>query len=197
MNSSKYLLLLIGSTAASFVGAQCNVETISKKLVLVKINSQFSQSKNIATLSKPLKSKGVIWMSNQKTLVWQVNKPIKSTLVIDQRGMRQFNRKDQLQDSNQQMVPASMTTLFFNIASGNFVELEKSFEMKVNCEQEKWQVNLIPKEKDLKSILKQLSIKGSTSISGFSYTEIRGDMTQVELVDSPVSLELQLNQYLN
>lgn len=176
--------------------AQCTLESITNKLSKTKLNASFVQNKKIPALTKELKSEGHIWLSNEAELVWQVKKPIKSTMVIKQAKIIQFNRKDYRLESTNMTAPSGLAKLFYSIANGDFAELSEQFKLDLQCNEATWQVTLHPKEQQLSQFIKQLSLIGAEQINSFSYIENRGDKTQVLLTHLQESLSAELSRYL-
>ncbi len=177
--------------------AACSLNTITDKLSQFTLNASFVQYKEIPALPQPLKSSGVIWMSEQSELVWQVNKPIKSTMLISQGELTQFNRKDKRLDSSKMTAPSGLATLLFSIANGDIDKMSEQFNLKLTCRESAWEILLVPKDEQLSQFLKELKLIGSTQLHAFSYLEQRGDKTRVELTHLDASLSVELQRYLN
>lgn len=196
---TRYLFLMFVTTAifANQSLAQCSLDSITEKLAKSKLNASFVQNKKIAALNNSLKSVGNIWLSEQAELVWQVKKPIKSTMVIKAGKIIQFNRKDERLDSRKMTAPSNLAKLFYSIANGNFDELSKQFNLKLQCTDTSWEVVLHPKDQQLSQLLKELRLGGIEQIDYFSYIESRGDKTQVNLTHLEEALSPELSRYLN
>lgn len=177
--------------------AQCTIDTITQRLSETKLNASFVQSKKIPALENVLKSEGSIWLSEKAELVWQVDKPIKSTMVIKQGDIIQYNRKDQRIDSRKAVAPSGLAGLFYSIASGDFAALSEQFEIELQCNQLTWEVLLQPKDQQISQFIKELRLTGAEQINSFSYLEKRGDNTQVELTHLKTPLSSELARYLD
>lgn len=192
----KALILLVFVCLFSGVSIACDVEKISSLITNERINAKFEQIKEIEVLSKPLRSYGFMWMSETNNLVWQVNKPIKSTMVINAQGMSQYDRYDKKLAKQKMMSMEGVSSIFLNLAKGDLKELEKEFDMNWDCQSEEWQVTLKPKENKIADFLSTLSISGSNRIEKLSYTEVRGDITHITLTQQSDKLKASLNHYL-
>jgi len=174
----------------------CDINKISDLIANNRLNAKFEQIKTIEVLSKPLRSQGVMWMSESGDLVWQVNRPIKSTIVINDQGMVQFDRHDKKIAKQKMFSMDEISLMFLNIANGNLEELEKGFDMTWKCQIGTWEVMLEPKNKKISNFLSALSIRGDTKIQQFSYTEPRGDTTEITLTHQLDKLSELLSYYL-
>ena len=177
--------------------AECSLGAITQTLSESQLNASFIQSKKITALNKPLESLGKIWLSPQSALVWQVNKPIKSTMVIKAGQIIQYNRKEQRLDSNKMATPDGVAELFFAIANGTLTDLSEQFKISLQCDEDAWQMQLEPKEVELSQLITQLTIVGSKKIDAFSYLESRGDFTSVTLTHLQSSLAAELARYVD
>lgn len=173
------LLSLVCSTAHS--ASDCNVEDIGARLASSKPSFTFTQSKTIASLSRALNSSGVIWMSAADELVWQVQKPVRSTTVISALGVKQFNRRDELQPSIDNPVAADLSTIFLNLLSGDFAALNSTFAQTLSCDGDRWALTLKPRTQNLAELLSSLAVTGAQNLESVSYREMRGDLTEIVL----------------
>lgn len=176
-NRLAFFFTVFSTTAYS----ACNVEDIGAQLADSKPSFTFTQSKTIASLSRALNSSGVIWMSPADELVWQVQKPVRSTTVISVKGVKQFNRRDELQPSIDNPVAADLSTIFLNLLSGDFAALESSFTQSLSCDGDNWELSLKPRAGNLADLLSTLSVTGAGTLTGVSYRETRGDLTEIQL----------------
>ncbi len=177
--------------------AAVNLDKISEIFSANPLQANFEQSKNIAALSSPLRTKGGIWMSESNQLVWQVTFPIKSTLVIGDKGFTQYDSNDmQTQQSNNDYT-LELSLMFLNITKGDLKELQEKFNIHCDCLNSDWTLTLLPKENALKNILEEIKIHGSKKMERFSYKEQNGDETLIQLIPTSIDLSQQLSRYLN
>jgi len=181
----------VATSIAIFLGllsgpgyAACNLDDIGARLSQGQMFYSFQQSKTIEALSRPLFSSGMIWMSPQHELVWQVRTPIKSTTVINIEGVREFNRNDVLQPQINDEVAGDLSSLFLNLLSGNFIALENTFDQSLSCEQDQWTLLLTPADSTFSNLLSSLSVSGEQYLEQVVYQEVRGDQTVIALVPS-------------
>ena len=121
-------------------------------------------------------------MSSTADLVWQTQLPIRSTMVINNSGVKFFNKNDQLLTVNNYAITNDISALFLSILSADMVKIEEQFHQQLNCEDNKWQLQLNPKNKNLAAIINSISISGSSYLETIAFQEKRGDETKIKLV---------------
>lgn len=176
---SRFAILFSLISASAY--SACDIEDISAQLADSKPSYLFTQSKTIASLSRALNSSGVIWMSPTDELVWQVQKPVRSTTVISANGVKQFNRRDELQPSIDNPFAADLSTIFLSLLTGDFAALESSFAQSLSCDGDHWELTLEPRSGNLADLLSTLSVTGAENMESVSYRETRGDLTEIQL----------------
>ncbi len=187
--ASLILCLLTGVASAAEVATTpdsdvCNIDSISQRLIDSDAYYEFVQTKTVAALSRPLNSSGVIWLSPNGELVWQLGTPIKSTTVITAIGAKEYNRRDELQPSMDNAVASDMSFVFLNVLGGNFIALAELFSQSVNCDEGQWTLDLIPIKEPFINLLTVLSVSGGASLQRVRYEEARGDNTEISLTPS-------------
>ena len=197
MRSIISILIVLLSTFTSST-EKCSEEQVKRinNLTNSSLNATFNQIKEIKSISLPLRTSGKIWLSDSNQLVWQVIKPIKSTIVITEDGLSQFNRKDIKQDNAPNLIGNDLSKVFLNVASGDFKSLKNNFNMDLTCKEGSWVFKLTPRNEPLINVLTSIDIFGEQFINGFSYIEKRGDTTSIKLIPESQSFSQELSFYL-
>ena len=188
------LILLHYFTSHTF--AACTIESINEKIAKSNVLANFTQSKTINGLSRPLISKGIIWMRSTGELIWQTTLPIKSTMVIRESGIKLFNKNDVLLPENKYPLAKDISRLFLSILGGDVKKLEDNFVQNVNCKDSSWQVDLQPENKTLSGIIETIRLSGSDEIESIGFQEKRGDKTEIKLLKQEVITAKELEIYL-
>lgn len=173
----------------------CGIDDISERLVQSNAYYEFGQTKSVAALSRPLNSRGVIWLSAKGELVWQLRSPIKSTTVMRASGVLEYNRRDELQPPIDNPVAADLSSVFLNILSGNFAGLAETFSHATHCSDGDWTIELTPIGEPFAGLLSSLSLSGRDTLLRIVYQESRGDVTEIQLTSSR-RLDDSLEAYL-
>lgn len=178
---------------------QCTLESIAAKLNEQAKLSQFVQTKTVTILKKPLISNGYLLITDNNQVVWQTQQPIKSTLLIGQQSLRQFNKNDQPVMSpanNNQKMSQLISSTFMAILAGDFEKLDSHFSVALDCTETGWSIELEASSNDMKPIITNINISGQNHIELLSFTESSGDSTQLVLSPSAdPNLISQLRSY--
>lgn len=197
------LLLLIMTLSLSVVAKECDLVQLQQKLKVSELNANFVQTKQIKALRRPLKSKGLLYYTEEKGLVWQVTAPIKGTTLLTSNSLLQFDSKDRLLEQQQGQATAisnELSSIFLNLMTADFVALEPHFTIVADCSvtPERWKISLLPKNGPLADFFKEIKLSGGQSIEKVEMTELRGDLTSIELSYTQTSNRLhQLEQYFD
>lgn len=198
------LLILLGSVIHfKIFASSCDIESVKYKLANDRLYADFVQSKSIAALSRPLISKGQIWMSPDGELVWQVLVPFKSTMVIHQGGVRQYTKDDRLKGNRNNPMVTDISKIFLALLSGNIEQINETFSNQLICAKETpenpgnaWQLVLTPKESIFESFINQISIFGNQQLQEIHFVETRGDKTEITLSQKYTQVQGQFDQYI-
>ncbi|GAA4346682.1 outer membrane lipoprotein carrier protein LolA [Kangiella taiwanensis] len=199
-----FLLLIascfIPSTANACVDTPCELNSIAKQISSQPQLNEFKQLKTVAVLTQPLKSSGYLLLADNDRVVWQTQKPIKSTTVIGPNSFKQYNKQDEAisapANSNNQTSQLISST-FLSILSGDFEELNTNFDVIAICKSSGWSLNLTSTHSDIQRVIKHIEVSGNTSIQRLTFTEANGDITQItfDTIDSQ-EIHAQLGQFL-
>jgi hypothetical protein len=163
----------------------CEPDEITSRLVKSQ-TFEFVQEKHIPALSRPLISRGRIFMNENEELIWELQSPVVSRLVISPNGISQYNGKGELTMNNTNEQFAEISSLFLGIFNGNLDILKTKFAITASCSADQnWTLTLIPDNESLAAILTQLQISGADTLEIVTYEEKRGDLTTIHL--TPVS----------
>jgi hypothetical protein len=159
----------------------CELEGISASFESQKAWN-FEQEKIIEVLSRPLLSRGQLWLQRNDILVLQIQYPVTSTTVISADGLRQYNADDELLMDNTNPMFSELSKVLLLLFNRQFPSLQESFDIELVCEeQDAWEAQLEPKDAQLASFLNFVTISGSDEIENISFKEQRGDITRISL----------------
>jgi len=190
----KYLLTFILLVNASFAFDNLKIQqegqldpefkNVSEELSKTSaLKSLFTQSKKIKVLKRPLKSSGRLIFDRSIGVFWELQKPFKSTIVIDKDKLTSIDddgKKITIKAEEKPML-YGFTKIFLAIFSGNTKELKEHFEIYYGKSSEGWKIGLIPKSSSLKKVLSKILLIGSEStVSAITLWEENGDITNIE-----------------
>jgi len=180
--------------------AQSSVQKKTKVIDAFKIEqgiASFTQEKHFSFLSTPIKSTGVIKI-NQGNVLWQVNTPVFSKLlIIDNQVWQQAQIKTQYgidEIFNKVATHASIETLINTIFTGNIDEEQWDASYKnEHC------VVLNPKDNVLsKAILAlELCLDEIATIRHVEITDAQKNITKIQLTQTSTTLsENDVNEFI-
>lgn len=178
---------LATSKAHTDSAQSCNLQSVTEQVREHAPLNQFQQTKRIAILSKPLVSTGYLLVEDEHGVIWQTTEPLKSTILIKDESLQQFNKQDQLVSNpvnSQQKASQLISSTFLAILAGDFEQLERNFSAELICDEEQWQIQLQAKHDDMQRLLTDITIIGNTNIQQLTFAEANGDTT--ELVFTPL-----------
>jgi len=208
----KFVLLcvVLGFTPL-VLSADCDIRLVNEKLSNQAAYLDFVQTKTIKALSRPLVSKGQIWVGPNEELVWQLVMPIKSTMVLHQEGVRQYNKHDELQSEQNHAVIAELSKVFLALLAGDMQQLQSMFSFQFLCggkdesqkansvsdaiENSAWELILKPKVKNISELMTEIVVSGADRVDIIRFTETRGDSTQIQLTPKHIDASKLFDKY--
>lgn len=190
-------ILVLQQPVLACLGKPCELKTIAETLNQQAGLFQFKQSKQVKVLSKPLNSSGFLLLTEQQGLVWQTTSPIKSTAVINQQSFQQYNKNDQpisLGMNTNNSSGQFIASIFLDILSGDFDQLEENFTVHSQCQNNQWSLELIPRKQEIQKFLVRIQLKGSANIEHLVFEEANEDITHLSfssLHDTAVTATLR------
>jgi len=148
------------------------------------VRGKFTQSKTLLGVSKKLNSEGFFIVDKSKGIVWITEKPIYQTLKVSDSGIRIGNKSGVLMNLDARSEPSIkyINELVLAIFSGDMNALEKLFNYSGDLTANGWSLELTPKNA-VSTLLKKITIVGSSAISRISFVSKDGDLTEVVFSD--------------
>ncbi|WP_144393749.1 outer membrane lipoprotein carrier protein LolA [Pleionea sediminis] len=185
-----FILLLIIPSMVTLADENTDATILDKVYQCVeikdKVSGEFTQTKHLSILKKPLIINGEYVLLDNGDLEWSQVKPIKVTYFIEADNIYRLNdnnEKEEQRSFNQGAASSMLTTLKASM-TGNFDLLLDNFELQVREVDCKWTIFLTSKNDDLKSFLKSIVLKGTSQVDEVSILEVNGDKTTIELNQS-------------
>ena len=163
---------------------ECNVPTpelisdLQGRLVQhAQWSTDFAQLNHLKALRIPLQSQGTLYVSQNSGLVWQVNTPVSSRVVLTDDGV----------NLGTGVVSASQMTasLLRSVLIGQFDQLNAQFTLSGCADESGWQIQLLPKETFLQQRIQSIEIQGESSIDRLVVLQSGGNKLEVTF-DQPM-----------
>lgn len=155
------------------------------------LKAKFVEKKHITFLKAPLLSDGEIYFSRPELFARTTEHPEVSKLVVrdNQIMFRQGNEKAQKISLKDRPELRSLVSGILLLFSGDEKKILDLYEAKPQGDSTAWSLELIPRDKSLKSLVKKLVVIGrKASLHSFEVHESSGDYSVTELK------ELELGQ---
>ena len=176
-------LILLGLAGSTYA---CDLMTISKRLSSESFAARFEQNKQIEVLASPLISRGQMYLSTNNGLVWQLQRPLKSTSVFSSNIFKQFDSRDQEVTFGSAVVQhriQQFAKIFVDLVGGKLNRLHDDFDTKVECNGEQWSLLMKPRKDRLSRVLRNVNLTGSENINTISIEEVGGDITHINITE--------------
>ncbi|RLV60529.1 outer membrane lipoprotein carrier protein LolA [Parashewanella curva] len=129
------------------------------------LQTQFEQTRKLAILKRPLKSSGRVSFSPKRGVIWQQQKPFKTTLILQANSLTQVNSQGQVSvitggESN--TISELLSPVMNGMFTGNIAALQESFDLyfQNDVDKEYWLLGLIPKNNLAKKAFSSIVIRG-------------------------------------
>ncbi|MGN0914918.1 MAG: outer membrane lipoprotein carrier protein LolA [Succinivibrio sp.] len=148
------------------------------------IRADFTQEKYLSNLNRTLKSSGVLYIVNEKNVIWEQLLPFEMDLVItDEKMLQCMDGQTDLitRDANPQVFDVSK--LMMQIFSVN-KDLDKHFDVSLSGSKDNFEMILTPKNELLKKAFKAIYLNGGKNLNKIVLTDTTGDKTSIYLKDT-------------
>ncbi len=148
------------------------------------VRADFTQSRAIAGMAKPLVSSGQLLIARDKGLWWHQERPFALTLVLDDKRMVQVmnNQPPQIvtAESNPQMF--QFNHLLRALFQADRQVLEQNFTIDFSdLGKQGWRLVLTPKTSPLDKLFHTITLGGRDYLEGIELNDRQGDLTTISL----------------
>ena len=165
------------------------------------LHVEFTQTRTLAALSRPLKTTGRMVLDRDHGVIWQVRKPLNLTYVVGPKGMLEVGPDGKAKQRTAKDVPmvAQMGRIIQALLQGRWSALDDYFTMKGEGSAERWKILLTPKPQTA-AFLKGVQVSGGRFIDRIHVDEASGDGMELLFerpkTDEPLSdAELRLFKF--
>lgn len=145
---------------------------------------QFEQSKKLAELETNLRSTGDFVLLVQQGLLWEVETPFASTLVIRSDGIRQLvDGQETLRiGADEQPGTQIVTAVLLAVFEGDVEKLDQQFLIDDSTiADEEWRIVLRPRSEATRVLVEKLILSGGERVQRVRIHEGGGDQSDVQL----------------
>ena len=187
---SLLLLLSLGYGAPLLAGNDAARKILAPFQSVQVFQGEFTQHKKLPVFAHALLSTGRFVSIRDYGLVWETQTPAPSTLVMTP------GQATQKTNGREQTFQASGTgydglgILLPAFLDGDLELLESYFQVTAREQTTGWQLTLLPRSKELKSLISEVSVQGHDSqLQEINLTGPQGDHTRIEFQSLSLSHE--------
>jgi hypothetical protein len=164
-----------------------------------RLHVEFTQTRTLAALSRPLKTTGRMVLDRDHGVIWQVRKPLNLTYVVGPKGMLEVGPDGKAKQRSAKDVPmiAQMGRIIQALLQGRWSALDDYFTMKGEGTADRWKITLVPKPQTA-AFLKGVQVNGGRFIERIHEDEASGDGMELLFerprTDEPLS-DAELNLF--
>ncbi len=177
------ILILSVSLLTAFPALAGDLETINKKLLKPEfLQAAFTQNKFLKILTMPLVSNGTFWISQKNGVVWLMEKPAHSQIVITPTRVSFSDNQTQKTAKSMEYVGKILQGLL----SGDLAKINEQFNITIKNTGDannNWLVELEPKSLLLRKGIQSISMTGNIYIDQLILHEATGDRTEINFHD--------------
>lgn len=163
------------------------------------VRADFSQSKQMSALKRPLVTSGRIVFSSRHGVLWQIDQPYRIIYVLGEQRIIEITGDGARRERSLRDVPglAQIGSIFRAVLGANVAALRENFDVSVQGHPGKWEIKLVPLQAQLAQLLGSLELSGGSFVESIRINETGGDITQIRFrnthaVAAPDQSELRL-----
>lgn len=149
------------------------------------VRGGFEQLKSVKGFKQPLRSSGDFIVARGKGIVWHVQQPFESVLVVkpDSLQSRGSDGKVTMQMRAQdEPVLRTVNAMLFAVMSANLAELAQHFEVTGQVNSKSWTLHLVPRDPTLAQWLSAVDLQGNQFVQEVKLQELRGDASMIRIL---------------
>ena len=188
------LLILVGPLTGGSPQSDTSPETLTAHLRRTPLlHADFTQTRTLKALSRPLVSRGTTVVDRQRGVIWQVTRPLNLTYVVTPQGVLEVgpDGRRKTQTAKDAPMVAQMGRIMQALMEGRWSVLEDYFTLKALGTPDRWEIRLSPKPVAA-SFIKAIQVKGGKVLERFQIEEPGGDRSEV--VFGPPGLDQPLTE---
>ncbi len=175
MRGAILIVLLVLFAPAPAIGGSAELPELVQHETAV---GRFVQRRQLPELERPIVSRGRFAYSAERGLLWLIEAPIESRLVIDAEGVRQDGEPVRGSAAFEAIRP-----LFESLFSGDLGPLERDFTVSREDAGQDWRLVLSPRDGRLARALDRITIEGADTPRRVVIEASDGSRTELEFTD--------------
>ncbi|HEY0268187.1 MAG TPA: outer membrane lipoprotein carrier protein LolA [Methyloradius sp.] len=160
------------------------------------IRADFTQTKQMTALKRPLITHGKFVYSRDYGVLWQIEQPYHISYLLGEDKMIEISGDGVPKERNARDIPGlgQVSHIFRALLGAKLDTLKNTFDIAANGDASKWEIQLIPKQAQLKQFLTTLNLNGSQFVENIQIAEAGGDSTRIQFRNSKSVAALNDNE---
>lgn len=138
---------------------------------LKEANASFRQERHIANLSRPLMSRGSVYMDGEGTLFWKQEHPFPVLIKMMPEAIEESVADSPPQRITREQNPylVAFSRAFVSLFTGETQQLSTLFNLEPVQTDSGWHIRLTPKDENVKKVINTINILGAQRVEQFQF----------------------------
>lgn len=194
------LLLLVAAITSAQSAEPDTLARISAQIEQhAVVRAEFSQTKQMAALKRPLVTTGRLLFSRHHGVLWQIEQPYRMSYILGEDRIVEITADGARRERGLRDVPGltQVGRIFRALLGANTSALRDAFDISVQGDPNRWDIKLKPREAQLAQFLSGLNLSGERFVETIRIDEAGGDSTVIRFrnttgAEAPIDAELLL-----
>ncbi|MCL2297944.1 MAG: outer membrane lipoprotein carrier protein LolA [Proteobacteria bacterium] len=153
----------------------------SRLAVDTVIRGDFTQTRQLAGVKKPLVANGSFVVEKKQGVLWRTLTPFPQTTRITQGEILQKDGDRVLMSLRADQEPAvnAISRVLFSLFAGDVSALADYFDYTGKIDSNGWQLSFTPREAGLRAVIGAMSLEGDRVVRLVTLTSAAGDVTRI------------------
>lgn len=150
------------------------------------VRAEYTQSKQISGLKRPLQTSGNLVFARQYGVLWQIEQPYKVSYILSEEKVVEIAADGSRKERLARDLPglAQVGRVFRAMLGANTTALREYFDIQTKGDAGNWSLTLTPKQAQMAQFIEQMDINGGAFVGAIRIQEKGGDITQIKFRNS-------------
>lgn len=150
------------------------------------VRAEFTQSKQISGVKRPLQTSGQLVFARQHGVLWQIEQPYKVSYILSEEKVVEIAADGSRKERLARDLPglAQVGRVFRAMLGANTGALREYFDIQARGDAGNWSLALIPRQAQMAQFIEQMDISGGAFVGAIRIQEKGGDATQIRFRNS-------------
>lgn len=160
------------------------------------VRAEFSQSKSMAALKRPLQTQGKFVFSRTQGVLWQIEQPYRISYVLGEERVVEIAADGSRKERSARDLPglAQVGRVFRAMLGADTAALRQYFDLRLQGDENHWQLTLKPRQAQIAQFISNIEIEGGVFVSEIRLQEVSGDTSKIQFRNSVGSNALSASE---